>query len=221
MLPRRFQRLRQVLERRQPDLTVVMEGLHKPHNISAILRTCDAVGVYDAHAVYPGGRMPMYNGTAKGSQKWVGMTVHPHIVAAVEELRARGFAIYGTHLSQEAIDFTDVDYTRPTAIIMGTERTGLSDQAAELVDGHILIPMVGMVQSLNVSVAAATILFEAQRQRLLAGMYDHCRLSPEAYHRTLFEWVHPELAERYRLARRPYPVLDDQGNLPPGEPVIE
>jgi tRNA (guanosine-2'-O-)-methyltransferase len=213
MLPRRFQRLRQVLDHRQPDLTVLMENVHKPHNLSAILRTCDAVGVADVHAVAPTGHMPTFNTTAQGSQKWVDLHLHDSIAGAITHLKAQGFRIYGTHLSREAIDYTSVDYTQPSAILLGAERWGISDQAVALVDQHILIPMVGMVQSLNVSVAAATILFEAQRQRLQAGLYDQPRLDPETYRQRLFEWAYPDLANVYRREALPYPALTAEGEI--------
>jgi tRNA (guanosine-2'-O-)-methyltransferase len=220
MLPRRFQRLRQVLDHRQPDLTVLMENVHKPHNFSAILRTCDAVGVSDVHAVTSTGPLPTYNTTAQGSQKWVQIHVHDSVVGAIAHLKLQGFQIYGTHLSRDAIDYTSVDYTQPSAILLGAERWGISDQAVGLVDQHILIPMVGMVQSLNVSVAAATILFEAQRQRLQAGFYERPRLDPQTYQQRLFEWAYPQWVEYYRRERLPYPDLGVNGHLEEPTPLL-
>jgi len=87
------------------------------------------------------------------------------------------------------VDYRQLDYTCPTCVLLGTEKWGVSPEAAELSDAHILIPMMGMVQSLNVSVAAAVILFEAQRQRLQRGLYDQPQLSPEGYTEMLENWV--------------------------------
>jgi tRNA (guanosine-2'-O-)-methyltransferase len=212
MLPRRYHRIRQVLDQRQPDLTVLMENVSKPHNISAILRTCDAVGVFEAHAVNPRGNVPTFNSTAQGSQKWVKLKIHDSTEAAIDHLKDQGFAVYSTHLSGSARDFREVDYTQPTAILMGAEKWGVSAAASERCE-HIIVPMVGMVESLNVSVANATILFEAQRQRQRAGMYMQPRLEPGLYQRTLFEWGYPELAKRYRLQDEPYPELGLEGEL--------
>jgi len=185
----RRRRIEEVLRRRQPDLTVLLENVHKPHNLSAILRSCDAVGVLEAHAVNPTGGVPTFNETSGGSHKWVYLRVHPDIQTAIGHLREKGFRIYATALREDAQDFREVDYTQPTAILLGAEKWGVSEEALALSHGAIKIPMLGMVQSLNVSVAAAVILFEAQRQRLKAGLYEGPRLDPELYQRVLEDWL--------------------------------
>ncbi len=211
--PERLARLKAVLDRRQPDLTVLMENVSKSHNFSAILRTADAVGIYEAHAVHPTGGVPTHHDTAGGAAKWVYLRVHPDAETAILHLKRRGFQVLATRLSEDARDYRAFDYTRPTAVLLGSEKWGVSEAAAELADAEIVIPMMGMVQSLNVSVAAAVILFEAQRQRLAAGMYDRVRLDPETYARTLFEWAYPELAARLRAEGKPYPRLDERGRI--------
>jgi tRNA (guanosine-2'-O-)-methyltransferase len=168
LLPRRFERLRAVLDQRMADLTVVLEHVDKPHNLSAILRSCDAAGVLDAHVISLRGRTPTFNDTALGSQKWVSLCRQGDTATALEGLRERGFRLFGTHLGVKAVDYRDCDFTGPTAFVLGAEKWGLSASAAELVDQGVFIPMRGMVQSLNVSVAAATLLFEALRQRVAA-----------------------------------------------------
>lgn len=189
MTEARRRRIEEVLKKRQPDLTVLLENVHKPHNLSAILRTCDAVGVLEAHAVNPTGGVPTFNETSGGSHKWVYLRVHPDIQTAIAHLRERGFRVYATALREDAQDFREMDYTKPTAILLGAEKWGVSQEALALSHGAIKIPMLGMVQSLNVSVAAAVILFEAQRQRLKAGFYEHPRLDPELYQRVLEDWL--------------------------------
>lgn len=213
MLPRRYQRLRDVLNRRQTDLTVLLEDVHKPHNFSAIIRTCDAVGVFAAHAVYQQGEVPTFSETAQGSEKWVNVQTHPDLKTAVHHLKSQGCTLYAAHLSGDAVDYCTPDYTQPSAIVFGAEKWGVSSEALELVDQAIYIPMLGMVQSLNVSVAAAVILFEAQRQRLAAGCYDQPDLDPELYHRVLFQWAYPELATAYDEAEKPYPALGENGEI--------
>ncbi|MEB3255786.1 MAG: tRNA (guanosine(18)-2'-O)-methyltransferase TrmH [Synechococcaceae cyanobacterium] len=215
LLPRRFARLRAVLDRRMDDLTVLLEHVEKPHNLSAILRSCDAVGVMEAHAVCHEGRLPTFNSTAQGSQKWVPLHCHAAIEEALMGLRQRGFRLYGTHLGVAAVDYRLCDFTGPTAFVLGAEKWGLSAAAAELVDQAIFIPMRGMVQSLNVSVATATLLFEALRQRQAAGVAPEGGegLSQERYRKRLFEWAYPEVAAWCRSEQRPYPALDEEGAI--------
>ncbi|ADD26977.1 tRNA (guanosine(18)-2'-O)-methyltransferase TrmH [Meiothermus ruber] len=202
MTPERLARIRAVLNKRQPDLTVLMERVHKPHNFSAILRSCDAVGVLEAHAIPAKHGIPnleeaedlslkgkTFNETSGSAAKWVGLQLHADTASAFAHLKARGFQVLAAHFSERAVDYRQADYTRPTCILLGTEKWGVSPEAAELADAHILIPMVGMVQSLNVSVAAAVILFEAQRQRLQAGFYEQVRLAPEQYEAVLQSWM--------------------------------
>jgi tRNA (guanosine-2'-O-)-methyltransferase len=215
LLPRRFERLKAVLDRRMGDLTVVLEHVDKPHNLSAILRSCDAVGVLEAHVVSLAGRTPTFNCTAKGSEKWVPLHRHSDSVALLQKLKEQGFRLYGTHLSVEAVDYRSCDFTGPSALVLGAEKWGLSAEAAALVDQPIVIPMQGMVQSLNVSVACATLLFEALRQRQAAGVLpSHGEGVPaERYGPLLFEWAYPEVAAWCRKEGRPYPALDAEGAI--------
>ncbi|MFM7087291.1 MAG: tRNA (guanosine(18)-2'-O)-methyltransferase TrmH [Cyanobium sp.] len=215
LLPRRYERLRAVLDQRMADLTVVLEHVDKPHNLSAILRSCDAVGVLEAHVISLAGRVPTFNDAALGSQKWVALHGHRDSATTLASLRDRGFRLYGTHLGATACDYRDCDFTGPTAFVLGAEKWGLSDTAAALVDQAILIPMRGMVQSLNVSVAAATLLFEALRQRRAAGVLpERGEGVPAAlYDQRLFEWAYPQVAAWCRQQGRPYPALDAEGAI--------
>ena len=211
--PERYAKIRRVLGLRQPTLTVLMDEVNKPHNFSAILRTCDAVGVMEAHAVPPRGGLPTYGATSGSADKWVEVRTHPDAVGAVRALQERGFQVLATHLSDASVDYREPDYTRPTCVLLGAEKWGVSDEAAAAADANIVIPMMGMVQSLNVSVAAATILFEAQRQRLGAGLYASPQLEAEQLERLAFEWAYPELAPLYRDRGEPYPALSETGEL--------
>ena len=213
MTPERHRRILRVLERRQPDLTVLLEGVHKPHNLSAIQRTADAVGVLEIHAVAPERPYRGHRKTAMGSEKWVEAHNHADIESAIAHLRGRGFRIVAAHLSGRAVDFRCWDYTAPTALLMGTEKYGVSERALARVDGEVMLPMVGMVASLNVSVAAAVLLYEAQRQRQAAGLYDRPRLSAEEIRRRLFRLGYPRLAARYDALGLPYPRLGEDGTL--------
>ncbi|QFU75013.1 tRNA (guanosine(18)-2'-O)-methyltransferase TrmH [Halioglobus maricola] len=213
MTPERIARLRGVLDRRQPDLTVVTDFVHKQRNLSAIVRNCDAVGVAQMHAVVGDEDYTAFRGTAMGSHTWVDVIRHSCAGDALAGLRSEGFQTVAAHLDDSAEDYRSVDYTRPTALVLGAERRGLSAVAAAQVDQCVTIPMVGMVESFNVSVAAGIILAEAQRQRQEAGMYDRPRLDRDIYERTYFEWGHSSVAEFCRERGLAYPSLNEEGEI--------
>lgn len=213
MTPERLQRMQAMLDKRQPDLTVCMEGVHKTHNLAAVVRTADAVGVSDVHAIWKNERMRLSGGSAAGSQNWIDVHNYSSTPDAIAELKKQNMQILVTNLSDTAIDFREIDYTKPTAIILGQEKFGASEEALALADQDIVIPMVGMVQSLNVSVANALVLYEAQRQRELAGMYNTPTLSHERRQRTLFEGGHPIYAEACQRKGLPYPAIDEEGQI--------
>jgi tRNA (guanosine-2'-O-)-methyltransferase len=210
--PERFHRLRAILARRQPDLTVLMDRLEKPHNFSAVLRTCDAVGVLRAHMVATEVFRPRRT-AAGGVGRYVRVSRYPTVEAAAARLKGEGFSLVAAHPSGHAVDFRALDYTRPTALLLGTEQHGLSEEALALADHRVVVPMLGAVTSLNVSVAAAIILYEAQRQRLDAGLYDEARLDPDLARTTLFEWAYPRIAALCRSRRVPYPRLGSEGEM--------
>ncbi len=211
--PRRFHRVRAVLDRRQPDLTVLLEDVQVPRNLAAILRSCDAAGVLAAHAVWPGGRLKLSRPASGGTRKWVPVVRHRTLADALAHLREQGFRILAAHPAAGAAAFRDEDYSRPTAFLLGTEETGVTAAAAAAVDGWVAIPMAGMGTSLNVSVAAALLLFEAARQRQVAGLYARSRLDADTYARTLFEWTYPRLAAHCRRKKAPYPALGEDGEI--------
>ncbi|MEX2502260.1 MAG: tRNA (guanosine(18)-2'-O)-methyltransferase TrmH [Trueperaceae bacterium] len=215
---RRAQRAFDVLARRQPDLTVVAEDVYKPHNLSAMLRSCDAVGIPTVHAVRPTGGLATYNATSASAEKWVDLVVHRSVRDALAAVRAQGMQVLAATFSDDAIDYRDADFLRPTAIVFGNERDGVTPEAADAADGHVIVPMLGMVQSLNVSVAAAVILFEAQRQRRDAGRYRSPALDAQTRNDLAYRWLHPYDAERRRREGRPTPWLDEDGMpLPPDD----
>ncbi len=177
---RRQERINNVLRRRQPDLTIVLEDVHDRHNASAVLRACDAVGVLRIHAVYTIDQPPeaAFARTTSGSAaKWIDVVRHDSIEACYSALRADGHAIIATALTSGSRDLYSFDLARSTAFVFGNEQRGVSATAAELADATAVIPMHGMVESLNISVACAVTLFEAMRQRRDAGLYDESRLA--------------------------------------------
>lgn len=213
MTPERFARLTHALKNRQPDLTVVTDEVHKDRNLSAIIRNCEAVGIHEMHCVTKTGRFRPFRGTTKGAYRWVKLNVYQSIEVPLQHLKEKGFQLVAAHFCNEAVNFRDVDYTRPTAIVMGNERDGLSNAADSLIDQTIVIPMSGMVESFNVSVASGIILSEAQRQRELAGLYGTNPLPVDEYEKTFFEWAHPRLTAFCRDNRIPYPPVAEDGEV--------
>jgi tRNA (guanosine-2'-O-)-methyltransferase len=213
MTDRRRQKIDSVLAARQPDLTVLAEHLCKPRNFSAIVRTCDAVGINEMHAVAGEEGLAIHWKTSQGAEKW--LRVHPHddLHSACRHLKQRGFQLVAAHLSDQATDYRELDYTVPTALVVGTELFGVSEAALAQSDQQVKIPMKGMTQSLNVSVACAIVLYEAMRQREAAGLFGDRRLDRSIYEKQRFEWLQPAVARFCRERGLDYPELDANGNV--------
>ncbi len=200
-----------MLCRRQTSLTVVMDNVNKSHNLAALVRSCDAAGIRDVHAVSYRKHIFTRHNAAAGSSKWVNLNLYREIESVYTLLRREGMQILAAASTQNSVDFREIDYTIPTALVLGAEWDGISENAVQGADRCIAVPMFGMVESLNVSVAGAVIIFEAQRQRLLKGMYDHPEIPEESLQRLLFEYTYPRLAENLREKGLAYPPLDDDG----------
>lgn len=189
---RRQQRTAHVLERRQPDLTVVLENVYDVFNVSAVLRSSDAVGVMELHAVYTEEEFPdqaVSRMVSAGAAKWIDTHRHETIGACYAALRARGFRILATALDARAEQLYAQDLTQQVALVFGNEQRGVSEAGRTEADGTVYIPMHGMVESLNISVAAAVTLYEAMRQRQAAGMYDAPRLDEATRAAMLEDWL--------------------------------
>ena len=212
--PERYQRIRAVLARRVTDLTVLMDQVHKPHNLSAIVRSCDAMGLAEAHAVAPH-RLAVHRHTASGSGRWVDVVVHEEIQHAVAHLRSRGLRVVAAHRGENSQPLDRVDFTRPTAVLVGSELHGLSEEGRALADQLVEVPMQGMVESFNVSVATAVLLYEAVRQRTNSPDYRPAHLPLEEQERLAFEWSYPRVARSCRANGEAYPPLDEEGYLIP------
>ena len=213
MTPERLAIIKASLDRRQTDLTVVMENVRKPHNLAAVARTLEAVGGLEIHAITELTSIRLTQMSAGGTKKWIKVTKHPSTEQGLMHLKQQGFQIIATSLCEDSKDYREVDYTRPTAILVGEELEGISEQALQLADENISIPMTGMVQSLNVSVASALVLYEAYHQRMTAGMYDTRSLDEETYMRLLFEACHPKIANCCLQNRLPYPAIDEDAQI--------
>ena len=188
----RIKRVRQVLSFRQPDLRVVFEELTNAHNASAVLRTCDAAGVLHVHFVSAGtDAFPINRAISTRADKWISLHHHPTIEDCIAALKEENFQVAATCLAEEAIPYDRLDYTRPTAVIFGNESDGVSPEALRRADLKVRIPMLGMVQSLNLSVSVGIILYEALRQRQARGFFNGPRLSSEEFDEFAKKWLSP------------------------------
>ncbi len=187
---RRKARFLEVLSHRQPDLTLVLANIHDPHNVSAIYRSCDAFGVSQVHLYYTNTAFPaLGRKTSASARKWVESVRHKTSEAMLADLRAQGMQVLATSFTEKARPMRDWDFTRPTAVIMGNEHSGVEPELLAAADGELYIPMYGMIQSFNVSVASAIILAEAARQREAAGMYATPRFDETTLETRLGEWL--------------------------------
>ena len=170
---KRKNKITAVIKTRQKSLSVVLENIHDPHNVSAIFRTCDAVGVPEVSLIYNVEKFPKIGKKSSASAfKWVEKEKYSTVKECYDTLHKNGFKIYASAITQDAKNLYELDLTQKIAIVLGNEHRGASEEATKLADEKFLIPMHGMVQSLNVSVAAAVIMYEAMRQRLEKEMYD-------------------------------------------------
>jgi tRNA (guanosine-2'-O-)-methyltransferase len=190
MTPEREQRLKNVLDKRQNDLTVVLENVFDPHNISAVMRTCDAVGIQDIHVLNTkiSRHKKWGDRSSSSAAKW--LTVHQYADAAVcfKELRKKYPLILTTHLSSTAISLYEIDFSGSVALVFGNEHDGVSEEIRALADGNFVIPQVGMIRSLNISVACAVSLYEAFRQKNASRHYDQVKLEETEYRELWKKW---------------------------------
>ena len=214
MNPQRFEKIKKVLNKRQPDITVVLDNVHKPYNLAAIIRSCDAIGVGNIYGISSNKEKININlKSASGSNNWIKLHIYKSIKKSLKILKEKNIRIFVANNSSNAINFRDANFKDPCAIILGAELDGLSKEAIKFSNQEIMIPMCGMVESLNVSVANAVILYEIQRQRKEAGFYDQVRLNQNEYKKLLFEFSYPEVATIYKNKGQNYPELDSTGQI--------
>lgn len=173
MTPERKDKLQQVAQRRQFDLTIILENVFDPHNISAVMRTCDAVGVQELFILNT--KIPRHKKwgarSSSSAAKWLTIHQFEDVEKCFSAVRSKYNRIIATHLSSEATSLHAINFTEPIALVFGNEHSGVSEDIRKLADGNFIIPQVGIIQSLNISVACAVTLYEAYRQKNLAGHY--------------------------------------------------
>jgi len=188
--PERIAKVERVLAHRQADLRVVLEGVTIAHNASAVIRTCDAAGVLYLDLVAPNPELLRFNeAISTRADKWLEIGVHPTPAACLGPLKKAGFEIVATHLQKDTVPYTEIDFARPVALVFGSEGEGITDECLAFADKVVRIPMFGMVQSLNLSVSVAVILYEALRQRAAKGYAERSRLPAAELERLRKDWL--------------------------------
>ncbi|MBP6589204.1 MAG: RNA methyltransferase [Chitinophagaceae bacterium] len=190
MTPERKQRLTSVLEKRQGNITIVLENVFDPHNISAVMRTADAIGLQDIYIL--NNKIPRHKKwgarSSSSAAKWLSIHQFTDAAECFSSLRERYSTILTTHLSSDAIGLHEIDFTQNIALVFGNEHSGVSDEIRAMADGNFIIPQVGIIKSLNISVACAVTLYEAFRQKTLAGHYNQPGLDPVRYEALMKKW---------------------------------
>jgi tRNA (guanosine-2'-O-)-methyltransferase len=195
MTPERKKRLTDVLDNRQHDLTVVLENVFDPHNISAVMRTCDAVGIQDIYVL--NNRIPRHEKWGRRSSssaaKWLTVHQFENTQECFATLRKHYEMVYTTHLASGAMDLFEINFTGSIALVFGNEHEGVTEECRLLADGNFKVPQVGIIQSLNISVACAVSLYEAFRQKKNAGHYSAPHLPQTRRHEIIQGWNLNEL----------------------------
>ena len=190
MTNERQQKIQYVLSKRQNNITVVLENVFDPHNISAVMRSCDAVGVQEIYVLNT--KIPRHkkwgDRSSSSANKWLTVHQYSDIEECMMELRNKYEKILTTHLSSDAVSLYEADLTQSIALVFGNEHAGVSEELRIVSDGNFIIPQVGMIRSLNISVACAVSLYEAFRQKQIAGHYDKQGLSIETYSLLSKQW---------------------------------
>ena len=197
MTPERYNRLTSVLDKRQPDITVILENVFDPHNVSAVMRTCDAVGIQELFIL--NNRIPPHKQwgyrSSSTANKWLTIHQFEDVDECFGIVKKRYSKIYATHLSASSVQLHELNLTESVALVFGNERTGVSEEILKYVDGNFIIPQVGIIKSLNISVACAVTLYEAFRQKKFAGHYDNPKLGEETRGKLMDEWGIEEIQE--------------------------
>ena len=190
MTEERRNKIESVLSKRQENITVVLENVFDPHNISAVMRSCDAVGIQEIYVLT--NRVPMHKKfgprSSSSADKWITVHQFTDLQECFARVRSRYSTILTTHLGEDSVSLYNVDLTQSVALVFGNEHWGVSEEVRALADGNFVIPQVGMIQSLNISVACAVTLYEAYRQKTVAGHYNHRQLKGERYKELCNQW---------------------------------
>jgi tRNA (guanosine-2'-O-)-methyltransferase len=193
-----------IAKQRTRHVTAVLEDIYQSQNASAVLRTCDLLGVQDIHVIEQRNTYKVDDQVALGSSKWI--DIHKHLghadntLACIDALRAKGYRIIATSPRGDASTPGNIDLERPLAICFGTELTGLSDALLDAADEHLRIPMYGFTESYNISVSAAITLFTIM-ERLRASNIDW-HLDEEASLALRLQWTRNAVQSSAAIEKR-------------------
>ena len=190
MTPERKERLISTLNKRQANLTVVLEDVQDPHNVSAVLRTCDAIGIQDIYIINSMAprRKKWGHRSSSSAARWLTTHQFDNAAECMAAVRKKYEKIFTTHLATDAVSLYDIDFKGSIALVFGNEQNGVSESVRALADGNFIIPQMGIIKSLNISVACAVSIYEAMRQKMLAGHYAQQSLPAEQYNMLLTDW---------------------------------
>jgi tRNA (guanosine-2'-O-)-methyltransferase len=193
MQEERIRRFQEVAAHRQSNITIILENVRDPHNIGAVMRSCDSIGIEEVYILYTENdpnivRQYIGNNSASGAKKWIKTHFFTDVKQCFNTVKAKYNRVYGTKLDQDSVSLYSLDLVDDIALVFGNEQKGISLEAAQYLDGNFIIPQYGMTQSLNISVACAVSLFEALRQRTLAGNYNQSFDSEDRRHQALFDY---------------------------------
>jgi len=208
MTPERSEKLIKVLSKRQANLTVVLENVQDPHNASAVMRTCDAVGIQEVYILTT--KIPRHKKwgyrSSSSALKWLTIHEFDNLEECVAALRKKFSKILTTHLSSDALSLHDINFTESIALVFGNEHAGVTEEFRALADGNFIIPQMGIIQSLNISVACAVSIYEAMRQKMVAGHYNQASLPKEQMDSLLTQWgfetEEPEIYKVFKEKRK-------------------
>jgi len=190
--PERVDKMRAVSSHRTQSIVTVMDGIYDKGNISAVMRSVEALGFLDVHICETQESFKASNRITQGTDKWLRVKKWKESKPCAEALKAQGFQIICTDLNA-AVPLSDVDFSIPTAVVFGNERDGVSKEFLEASTANVIIPMHGFAQSFNISVAAAITLYhislvreghasgdlnEAEKERLFASYLVRCFEKP-------------------------------------------
>lgn len=208
MTPERRDKLLNVLSKRQANLTVVLENVQDPHNASAVMRTCDAVGIQEVYILTT--KIPRHKKwgyrSSSSALKWLTIHEFDNLEECFAALRKKFSKILTTHLSSDAVSLHDINFTESIALVFGNEHAGVTEEFRALADGNFIIPQMGIIQSLNISVACAVSIYEAMRQKMNAGHYNQASLPKEQMDNLLTQWgfetEEPEVYKVFKEKRK-------------------
>ncbi|HRE40503.1 MAG TPA: RNA methyltransferase [Ignavibacteria bacterium] len=211
MTEKRYNKFSEVIKKRQKGFTIVMENIDDPHNVSAILRTAEVAGIDEVYLIYGEEDFPKIGKQSSSSaKKWVELKKFTSVKECFDELHKKEFKIYSTAIIENSENkyLYDLDLAGNVAIVLGNENRGVSEEVIKYSDKNFIIPMFGMIQSLNVSVTAGICIFEGVRQRLKKGLYENTGFTEQELKLKLNKYI--EKGDKYGLP--PIEILKQEKN---------